>query len=416
MRHRSRPFKTTVYSNASSSGSKGLGGFFSSAGEAWGDRLNPNFSPVFDGPSTEVDGVDTMTDVLTPGFFTKMRKGQVLPVNPCNTEFYSRSGGVRGSFYLRRVRQNPSTGIWGNADQWNNYWCQTAPSRPSQPPPPVSAQALLTEAIGKWQQQGWDMATFAAESGKTLSMLQSAISNFNAYANQCFDIMRRRRKRLASVKEALDLFSSIWMEGRYGWRLLYYDIQGIQRTLDSDSDQSKSRFNATDTATRETTSAWTKKTNYMRYRIHTTHTYNVRAGVLGVMKRPGSIALDPIVTAWEVIPWTMVIDWFVDVGSVIRATSPFGRGTINATWTSLRVDSISTLEWELTPGEYTPLVFDIHGQATAELTTYQRVPLQPNYRPKFMPMSGLNFVDAAALAWMTRKRVLRRLRSFVQML
>lgn len=49
---------------------------------------------------------------------------------------------------------------------------------------------------------------------------------------------------------------------------------------------------------------------------------------------------DPLVTAWEMIGLSFVIDWFLTIGDAISAFSPFASGSLRyATYTEIFVDT-----------------------------------------------------------------------------
>lgn len=412
MRHRQRTHYDSVYRAINSGVSQASNRNYPSIEAALTSPPNSLFNPTqhHDFVTDEVANVDMIDDELTDGYYRLVKEGKLLPINPLSMSSSERSGGLCAYAYWRYAKKE--LGKYSRYDAWVNSLARPAPI-PSHLPNPISSQALLTEAISKWRSQGFDVLTFIAELRKTQDMIVGANHRFRQVSSDIVAVLRRRNTRFRDMSEVSDAFLHLWMEGRYGWRLLYYDLLSIQDAA-SNNFETLSRYNASESVTSESTSPWSSHYFY-RWRTVTTTVHSARAGVIGTMDM-GRVSFDPIVTAYEVIPYTIVLDWLIGLSSTLRASSPFARGTIDSTWTSLKSETTSILEVEPVQwGSYsTPVSTFLSNDSFSSLKTLTRAKVSPTYEPKILPISGLNWVDAAAMLVLSRTRLIRGLKSLVK--
>lgn len=143
--------------------------------------------------------------------------------------------------------------------------------------------------------------------------------------------------------EVSQILAEIWLEMRYMWRPLVYDMyameEAIRRLAEGIEDPLQRAYASRDaTATSSSTSV--------------TGTINVPGGAGGVTGLNAICSLstvverrvhaavglkvttrevfmtDPVVTAWELVPFSFVLDWFVTIGTTLSAFSPFATGQL----------------------------------------------------------------------------------------
>lgn len=166
------------------------------------------------------------------------------------------------------------------------------------------AQTMVDTAAGKIYSQGHDTLTFLAELHKTVRMFKNFAKNLNKYAQG-------------------DELYNLWLEARYGWRILMYDLIDIQKALDNLDDKRERFKERTGTDVSYTTNFDSfRDGGYGTWLHHFTDKveYGVRGSVIADIKPP-KFDFNPIVTGWELIPYSFVIDWFVSVGSFLDAMS-----------------------------------------------------------------------------------------------
>lgn len=326
-------------------------------------------------------------DVVTVGYHDLVKQGKILPVNPFYTASVFESH-KPGFFAWHTERANPAyTGIPTLDHSISGYI--TAAQRgsvlakiPSVDPP--SEADVKTKALVKINTQALDVGTFAAEFGKTIRM----VTNFKQSLRRLIKaLFRHTRKKGLSWYDAagyLNALSSAWLEIRYGWRILYYDMQAIASSINALEDQ---------LLPIERTSAYIADEE--TYTIDGDYFPGIIPGVgdVGVSlsygkayrRRSVKVALgartqmlsnigyiDPITTAWELIPFSFIIDWFVNVGDFLRSASPFiSRDVVyaslvneheyGAAWQTLfdRLKSTSPNVWTFEMTDNTPAVGSI---------------------------------------------------------
>lgn len=128
---------------------------------------------------------------------------------------------------------------------------------------------------------------------------------------------RGRRKNAAALSQR-------WLALQYGWKPLMGDIYGAVEALNelhNDQPPFQKAF-----ARRKKT--WEKSINQMvgvdYHTLHETDTTEVSSAVYFEVPAPpirslGSLGImNPATIAWELLPWSFVIDWFIPIGSFLN--------------------------------------------------------------------------------------------------
>lgn len=242
-----------------------------------------------------------------PDFHKRKARGELLPFT--NWYQWEAQGEATGDLKIHRNSDNfthfySPDGSYTYIPDWNvssstvtNYANSMLPSQD------VYAQ-FITAAASKIYSKGWDALTFLAELHKTIGMF--------------------RRLAQRTVKQAVtgELEKS-WLESRYGWRLLIYDIEDIMNLINS-LDSHRQRYSDRVGQTWSETTTWTYNYTSSLYNAEIRFSDTVEVGARGSIVAdisPPKIALNPITTAWELIPYSFVLDWFVNVGQFLESMS-----------------------------------------------------------------------------------------------
>jgi hypothetical protein len=157
-----------------------------------------------------------------------------------------------------------------------------------------------------------DALTTLAESGKTISMVLNARKSAKSLILNA----------LRGGKETAKAAGTAWLQWRYGWQQLYYDIAAAREALkypirrfvdgqvgntvittDSGEDTVPTSVHC------EFVQAWSRTTDL-----------SARARFVGRLRAETVNALlDVPTTGWELIPFSWVADWFISIGDVLRA-------------------------------------------------------------------------------------------------
>jgi hypothetical protein len=250
----------------------------------------------------------------TPHFHERIKKGEFLPLNSYSRWDYELKA-IEGS----RTWDNLSQPQWGGS----NYPYAHLPYRMlggeprsdmcGNPFEGVDTMLLLTQAIAD-AAPSLDVLTTAAEAAKTAEMVVTARSTAKDL------IAQARRGGFNTVKAA----ASAWMQWRYGWTTLGYDMQAIYELLRKPGSHTYVTGQAGTDSTSDISGAGTRSPRtegYFSYEYSGSVDTSLRARVTAKWdgKTQNFALVNPLVTAWELVPYSWVADWFVSVGDTLKA-------------------------------------------------------------------------------------------------
>lgn len=353
----------------------------------------------------------TMNDVVTPDFHKRIKRGEIIN-NPCDSTVVIRRDAV--AQYDQHIESYYETDCPNDEPQkfgWRTYGSVSAEAQCSvggevvRPPAPTIAHAPLKDlAVSQahasvTQKEAMILAT-AGEAGETI---RSAISMFIRLkkilrAVKRFDAQYLRKQ--ITMKELSDRY----MEARYAIRPLVYDVQQISNAYNSQKrDKHRQTFRGKEVRTETlvmddinivNASQTTKKT----IAGSATRTVEVRAGVLTNLEysKLAVWGFDQILeSAWELVPFSFVVDWFLNVGDVLASWTPNVGVEKLASWVSVK-DTLTQTTWiggtEAMPTTEYPMdiagTFSITG-AVCSLTTISKY-REPNPYRAVWPRVDVN--------------------------
>lgn len=379
-------------------------GFAGQMTQTWHDRSNPYMLWQTSGLSVQ-ELSQTMTDRKTPGYFRAQREGKIIPVSPMTSrkvECLFNPGSIDATWYYhnrgywsRRRLQASGVALWSEPLKWLQARVP-APSAFSRD------DALLQSALARAQTDAWDTATFLAELGKT-------VQSFTTLHGRVMRLYSDYQRKLFQKKHwNPETAASLWLEMRYAWRPLLYDIEDINRAVVrlqkgleeplcrgwatdevSASPQRSPTFqtgmnfwNGTLTANLTPTggSSGLSDGGLMVSGVASAITTDLKRATVGVQVTTRVVTMfDPFVTAWELVPYSFILDWVISTGDLIAAFSPFATGHFRyATYsvertTELRFDctvtpvTVSPQTWVLQSGS------PFHSQYSVIVKDYQRM-------------------------------------------
>lgn len=188
-----------------------------------------------------------------------------------------------------------------------------------------SAQHFVQEAAAQvWA--GWDVGTFLAELRQTINMFTLTGKNIARIAKQLREqgVSKTGKGLGRDIKRAGigNVASSKWLEYRYGWRQVIFDLNDITEMLKRDQ---KRIYTARAGVDHTSENTWHHLINKAVFAADLTMKDQITVGVRG---RYAALAeldlrgyLNPLLTTWEVIPFSFVVDWFIEIGTSIKALS-----------------------------------------------------------------------------------------------
>lgn len=247
----------------------------------------------------------SMSRVETPNYNSRKKRGELLPLNQYQKVTESLSFAAQWGF---RVTY-PSNGSWS---QWK--WEPECPypydfrlsadacfARAGQL---IDPHEYVQAAAAKIYSSGWDALTFIAE-------LKSTQQMFLRIGDSLVALLKRGD------------FSGTWLQYRYGWRTLYMDMQSLVKAIQS-IDDSRKRFRESAGGSTTVTDVDDIVLNWPEGVVRFIQTTRYTVGARGVVVadiEPPKISFNPVVTAWELIRFSFIIDWFINIGQWLAAMS-----------------------------------------------------------------------------------------------
>ena len=213
---------------------------------------------------------------------------------------------------------------------------------------------VLTRA-GQKANNGWDALTSALEAPKTVSTvidlirgLLPALRRYRRLFVKWVEIgvgVRKPRRRdfpdLETFRKALDVWTELWLLWRFTIRTTMFDISDAVEASNKISSE-KREFLRTNRGTHRITDEVIKTLlcnggngyeGSVRGIQHITRTVTVRATIhdrlvleIGVQgKTWDSLSLNPVATAWELVPFSFMVDWLMNIGGWITSHQPMSN-------------------------------------------------------------------------------------------
>lgn len=264
----------------------------------------------------------------------------------------------------------------------------------------IDANYYVQLAASKLYSQGWDALTFLAELHKTVRLFKSVVLNF---AKLMDSFIRVRRYGIDNV---VDQTFNQWLEGRYGWRILLYDIEDINTLLTGIDDKTRTRFKERTGQNVTTTNSQVENVlNFAHFHILRTEVVQREIKVRGYLIAdfvPPHVITNLVTTGWELTRYSFVVDWILNVGAALNALSFLST---NSTYTAATGIEVRTQVWntyECVPHAPATNFSSNWSQLDGRYTVVSRI-RQPRIVP-FIPHVEVNLdafkvTDLIALIW-----------------
>jgi hypothetical protein len=211
--------------------------------------------------------------------------------------------------------------------------------------PNVDAYAarVLTDAFAKANNAQMDGLVTIAEFHKSFRSIVSALGHVVRLLQKGVNAKRLLASGTISVARA----ANIWLEVRYGLRPIYYDIRNAIEALADLGTAKRTRFTSTlEWEESESLLGATTPLGYFgsfKYDTYENAMLIAKAGCIAEHRIDsetisdvfGLHAHDLPAMAWELIPFSFIVDWFFNVGKVIASLTPQADCTIVASWTTI---------------------------------------------------------------------------------
>jgi hypothetical protein len=322
----------------------------------------------------------------TPKFHQRLKAGELLPYTPWRQS--ELTGGI--SIANHELIHGTTRSYWKGFRPLVTYdkYCITSlePADLGFDLDQIESlkREMIQAAAANIYSSGWDGLTFIAELKETLRMFRG--------------LFQRVLKTLTYGK-----WSDLWLEGRYGWRTLLYDMQDLAKLIDQ-LDKSRDRFKQRvgrqleSSVLQEFSITDTSATRYYITQIDAI--LSVRGSVIADISPP-RVQINPFVTAWEITKLSFVFDWFIHIGTWLESLSfiVLSDHHASASGYHLKVTkqcSLANVQWSTGWSGDSSFVSIVAGKATVR--SPQPIPLTPFAS---VNLDWLKVDDLLALAWQT---------------
>lgn len=280
--------------------------------------------------------------------------------------------------------------------------------------------ALLNRLMGKIRGHSFNAGITLAEGKETLTMLQESMHTvLSAYISlrhgnvKKFSSILRSGTRVRKFRVRPSAFRTLysaksfeekWLSLRYGWLPFVHDAFEFAHALESMFSRKDNEPLQVRAAVKKADSfVWGATTPQSRsaydHRLQLIAKFTVDKSLIKSLKDLG--LMDPASVAWEVLPYSFVVDWFLPIGSYLSArNSKYLLASTQLIRTKYAHQKLLSLYNALSGRNY-PILSDASG-LQSETMSMERV-INPSIQtplPEFRnPLAGpiAHFVDAYAL-------------------
>lgn len=331
--------------------------------------------PIQEYPSEKLNFIneERFNGISIKDFFAKKKRGDLLPLTQFMHWEMHAEGEVTSEAEthggLRCWHRHPVTETYEISYASELQYAQTLNSDP-----------YIQQAAAEVYSQFHDTLTFLAEFTKVISMFRNT-------GKSIVRLLKNKPKGWGYSQAAKDLPSK-WLEYRYGWRTLYYDLLSIVEAVNAIDDQ-RTRYSE------RAGESWSEVYNSVipAPAVKDASTLNMvfsrevslRGSVVADIQPP-KFSMNPAVTAWELVTFSFIIDWFLDIGQWLAASSflVFNAQHYAAGGVKLTSEKRSTYNYYLDPNDpvWKSSTSAVGGYGNAELTTRSpsRVSLTPQIK------------------------------------
>lgn len=209
-----------------------------------------------------------------------------------------------------------------------------------------SVTMAQNSALSRMKDMSFNAAQALAEHHQTANMLMNTVNRFATFA------LMMRRGKFSAAKQVLggraktllpkglprdlkevptkDVFGSLWLEYTYGWKPLLSDIYGAAESLANTYHSNRpTRVTGKGIMEGSLNSAYSQSGQTAAIKHQWTATtmleleYEVLDSFIDMAKKHG--LTDPLLLAWELMPYSFVIDWILPVGNYLsNLSAPHG--------------------------------------------------------------------------------------------
>jgi hypothetical protein len=254
---------------------------------------------------------------------------------------------------------------------------------------------MVQEAAAAIYSSGYDALTALAELTEVRKLFANAAKMLLSLR------IPRGFSRISTFEKTMKGRSNEWLEFRYGWRTFVYDLLAINNTIKTWNDKARDRYSESKYSV--------NLHNYSTVLQVSDYFYQADDLVtdIGKIRHIGSVTADimvpklqfnPFNTAWELVPLSFVVDWFVSIGKMLSAMSFLTFQTQYSASAGVAVEIQRDVTRSITGGQNGWTSGGHTGTSTSKseyvVRNPCRVPITPHFK---LNLDGLKITDLLAL-------------------
>jgi hypothetical protein len=331
--------------------------------------------------TTYVNGWDT------PQFHTRTNRGELIPMTPWKR--FTVTGKTKGGGYADTYSSGYTDRWYRDPDFWSEIQDWVIEEEQCQALAPEPYDMYVQDAAAKIYSSSYDALTALSELLETRQMFVDCAKKLGVLLNErrlrkALEVFRRLRKKEKAVFLIKDLLAGNWMELRYGWRTLLYDVEDINKRINT-WNESRTRYSEKAGDTSVTTEYSDLQYTSVSYDLLVKQVVRKEIGIRGSVTADidvPKLTFNPVVTAWELTSLSFVVDWVLTVGKSLEALSFLATQSNYTAAAGYSVKVEKTLSTELIRLKSTCVACTIwqESQCTASLVVRQpcAVPITPH--------------------------------------
>lgn len=316
--------------------------------------------------------IQSTMDMEVPGWRSRIQKGEVInnPFMTTKTDYtYSSPQSMSCRYSDSRTGQK----IWcATHNTYHNkvtdlvgVWQQSAGSYLETLPGGVTSEAMRQSVIDRAVTAAFaNIDTSEMLALATVAESRKSVESMAAILLRAYKVFRNvRRLNFAALKKEFTPkeLADRYMEARYAIRPIVYDCYNLAAALQRDRGYERRTFRgyADDSKHNEDTITGSGAPVSDDWKRTIDLVWSARAGVLCDVSITDItvFGVDKLAeTAWELLPWSFVADWFANTGDWIAAHTPNAGVTQRASWVTVKkvltkTQTVTGSRWNLVSGQ-----------------------------------------------------------------
>jgi len=322
--------------------------------------------------------VDTFHSLYTPGFDKLKREGYIIqcPYSKTSTGTTFQAAVITDETWVgsaktygrgvnsRHVTRFANPGIFPQLDAD----LQTAISR--------AKSEVLTKVFSKAVSPNVDLLVDLSQLGETLRMFLTLARRLLVLASSpgaffrwvwTNSVGKSRTARIPGNPHGrLDELAGLWVELRFGWRPLLISIDEFAKSLAEGDDEAPNRITYRSLeelkyekeAVASTTSSLLGFSIANRFTTTVRVEGTVRGGILlerqsSMLQKMGFEWHNVPYAAWDLVPWSFIVDRFINIGHWLRALRPIHGTAFGGAWVVTRLSHTTTYKGDYPSAYFT---------------------------------------------------------------